>query len=99
MGYWLMPKKHNNLQLNLPDIEQMALFEASLPEITNKRGLEDILRDGDATEMGLFVQSAPYKTLRIEMTHCGYDLSQIKDKKELYETFWPELMRKLKERA
>lgn len=91
-----MPKQDDKTQLSLPDIEQMALFEASLPEKANKRGLEDILRDGDGVELGRFMTSTPYKTLRIEMTHCGYDLGQIKGKDEILSTFWTELIRQVK---
>lgn len=91
-----MPKKDIPPQLSLPDIEQMALFEASLPEETSKRGLEDILRDGDSTELGLFMKATPYKALRIELTHCGYDLSEIKDKSEIYHAFWGKLNALLK---
>lgn len=91
-----MKKKEDPPQLSLPDIEQMALFEASLPEKENKRGLEDILRDGDSVELGLFIASTPYKPLRIELTHCGYDLSAIKDKQDILKTFWSELVRTVK---
>lgn len=91
-----MPKKDAPPQLSLPDIEQMALFEASLPDTTPKRGLEDILRDGDSTELGLFMKTTPYKALRIELTHCGYDLSDVKDKSDIYKTLWGELNKAVK---
>lgn len=88
-------------QLKLPDLDQLALFAESLPDSVQVRGLEQILADGDACELGLLLKNCDYKTLRIELAQLGYALTEyenLSDKQALVAHFWAPLLAKIKAR-